>query len=278
LSGGLRLVWPVDSLLMPPHRARRRFSQNFLVDRNVIDRIVRAIDPKPGEHLLEIGPGFGALTAPLLERALTLQAVEIDRDAVRALQERFPADRLHVHCGDALKLDFASFGTGLRIVGNLPYHVSTLLLFRIDTASRFIRDCHFMLQKEVVDRMAAAPDTHDYGRLSVMLQYRWRIEPLFEVGPGSFRPQPKVRSAVVRMLPSAEPPHRAKDEAMFARVVTAAFGKRRKTLRNALREYLSEADLAGIGIDPQLRAETLGVEQFVRAADACLARLSVSSG
>lgn len=263
---------------MPLHHPRRRFSQNFLVDRNVIARIVRAIDPKPGQHLLEIGPGFGALTGPLLERLPAIDAVEIDRDAVRALQERFPAERLRVHCGDALKLDFASFGPGLRIVGNLPYHVSTPLLFCIDAASGCVTDCHFMLQKEVVERMAAAPDTQEYGRLSVMLQYRWQIKPLFDVSPGSFRPQPKVRSSVVRMVPYARPPYLAQDDAVFARIVKAAFTKRRKTLRNALRELLSDSDFAASGIDPQRRAETLGVEQFVLLADACLARLSASSG
>lgn len=263
---------------MPLHRPRRRFSQNFLVDRNVIARIVRAIDPKPGQRLLEIGPGFGALTGPLLECLPAIDAVEIDRDAVRALQERFPPERLRVHCGDALKLDFASFGSGLRIVGNLPYHVSTPLLFHIDAASGFVIDCHFMLQKEVVDRMAAAPDTLEYGRLSVMLQYRWQIEPLFDVSPGSFRPQPKVRSSVVRMFPYARPPYRAKDDALFAQVVKAAFSKRRKTLRNALREHLGDSDFGACGIDPQRRAETLGVEQFVLLADACAARLSASSG
>jgi 16S rRNA (adenine1518-N6/adenine1519-N6)-dimethyltransferase len=263
---------------LPTHRARRRFSQNFLVDRNVVERIVQAINPKPGDRVLEIGPGLGALTGPLLHRLLRLDSVEIDRDAAHALQARYPGSRLHVVVGDALKLDLSQYGPGLRLVGNLPYHVSTPLLFRVDAISRQVRDCHFMLQKEVVDRMAAAPDTAAYGRLSVMLQYRWRIESLFDVSPGSFRPPPRVRSTVVRMLPYARPLYPASDEAVFSRVVTAAFGKRRKTLRNALRDLIGDADLEAIGIDPGRRGETLGVSEFVRIADACVSALSVSSG
>lgn len=260
------------------HRPRRRFSQNFLVDRNVVERIVQAIDPKPGDHVLEIGPGLGALTGPLLDRLPRLDAVEIDRDAARDLQTRFPGDRLRIVIGDALRLDLSRYGPELRLVGNLPYHISTPLLFRVDSFSRQVRDCHFMLQKEVVDRMAAAPGTAAYGRLSVMLQYRWRIEPLFDVSPGCFRPQPRVHSTVVRMLPHARLPYPASDEAALFRVVTAAFGKRRKTLRNALRDLVSDTDLEAVGIDPGLRAETLGVGEFVRIADACVSGLSVSSG
>lgn len=249
------------------HTPRKRFGQNFLEDGEVIDRIMAAIRPRTGQRLVEIGPGLGALTAPLLREAGRLDVVEIDRDIVRLLRQKFPADALTVHEGDVLALDFCALGQGLRIAGNLPYNISTPLLFRLDGFAACIDDCHFMLQREVVERMAAAPSTPAYGRLSVMLQYRWDIEPLFDVSPTAFHPQPKVWSSVVRLLPHRALPHPAKDEAVLSRVVLAAFGQRRKTLRNALAGLVDEAELAAVGIDPGARGETLDVGAFVRIAN-----------
>ncbi|HWQ38042.1 MAG TPA: 16S rRNA (adenine(1518)-N(6)/adenine(1519)-N(6))-dimethyltransferase RsmA [Burkholderiales bacterium] len=269
---------PSSVLPHPPHRPRRRFSQNFLVDRDVVRRIVEAIDPRPGDTVVEIGPGLGALTTPLLERLPVLHAVEIDRDVAASLFQRFSPEKLRLHVGDALAFDFSSLGEALRVVGNLPYHICTPLLFRIDRLHAGVRDCHFMLQKEVVERMAARPGSPQYGRLSVMLQYRWGITSLFDVPPEAFRPRPKVWSSVVRLVPHAQLPCRAVDEAMLARLVGAAFAQRRKTLRNALRALLDEKAIAGCGVDPRLRAETLEVVQFVRLADAAAAQISASSG
>lgn len=254
------------------HRPRRRFSQNFLIDKTVVEAIVRAIMPQRSDRLLEIGPGLGALTASLLAAVDTMDAVEIDRYAVKELQRQF-GEHLKIHRGDALKFDFAGLGGNLRVVGNLPYHISTPLLFRMDAVVDQIHDCHFMLQREVVQRMAAQPDTADYGRLSVMLQYRWQIEPLFNVPAEAFRPQPKVWSAIVRMTPWPELPARAADEAVFARVVAAAFSQRRKTLRNALKLIAIDEDFAQCAVDPAARGETLGVADFVQIAD-CIASRS----
>lgn len=262
---------------MHTHRPRRRFSQNFLADRGIAERIVAAIDPRPGERIVEIGPGLGSLTAPLLQRTDVVHAVEIDRDAARALAAAFPADRLHLHVADVLEFDFSSLGRDLRVAGNLPYHISTPILFRIDSLHGQIRDCHFLLQREVVERMAAAPARAEYGRLSVMIQYRWRVQPLFDVAPGAFRPRPKVWSSLVRLVPRTVL-RRAADEAFFSRLVGAAFSQRRKTLRNALRAFLDETGIRSCGVDPQARGETLGVDEFVRLADAAFARLSASSG
>ena len=256
----------------PVHRPRRRFSQNFLVDKTVVVAIVRAIAPQRGDHVVEIGPGLGALTSSLLDAVDRIDAIEIDRDAVNELQKQF-GQRLNIHQADALKFDLAGLGENLRVVGNLPYHISTPLLFRMDAVFNRIRDCHFMLQREVVQRMAAQPDTKDYGRLSVMLQYRWHIESLFDVPPAAFRPQPKVWSSIVRMSPWTQQPARAADEALFARVVAAAFSQRRKTLRNALRLIASDEDFASCAIDPGARGETLGVGEFVRIADCVAFRL-----
>lgn len=249
------------------HIPRKRFGQNFLEDADVVERIVAAIRPRAGQRLVEIGPGLGALTAPLLREAARLEVVEIDRDIVRMLRARFPEEALAIHEGDALKVDFCALGEGLRIAGNLPYNISTPLLFRLDGFAACIADCHFMLQREVVDRMAAAPSTPAYGRLSVMLQYRWQVEPLFDVPPEAFRPQPKVWSSVVRLQPHPLPPHPVHDEAVLARVVAAAFGQRRKTLRNALATLVSEAELSALGIDPGARGETLAVAAFADIAN-----------
>ena len=245
------------------HVARKRFGQNFLVDRGVIARILDAIDPKPADEMVEIGPGLGALTGPLLERLKRLHAIELDRDLAARLRERYPPDRLVVHEGDALRFDFATLPAPLRVVGNLPYNVSTPLLFHLAGFSGRFVDLHFMLQREVVERMVAAPSTPEYGRLSVMLQYRFRMRKLFAVPAGAFRPAPKVESAVVRLLPLARPEAQASDEPLFAETVTRAFSHRRKTLRNALSGLATESDIRAAGIEPGLRAENLSVADFV---------------
>jgi 16S rRNA (adenine1518-N6/adenine1519-N6)-dimethyltransferase len=236
------------------HRARRRFSQNFLVDRAYIDRIVSAVAPSRDDHIVEIGPGLGALTEPLLDAACRIDVIEVDRDAARVLEGRFPGRNLTVHCTDFLTFDLASVGTDLRVVGNLPYHISTPILFAVDRCRDQVRDCTFMLQKEVVDRMIAAPASRDYGRLSVMLQCHWRIERLFDVPPS------------------------VSDAGLFYRIVEAAFSKRRKTLRNALREILTDADFEASGIDPGRRGETLSVAEFAMLADHAGKRFTSSSG
>jgi 16S rRNA (adenine1518-N6/adenine1519-N6)-dimethyltransferase len=249
------------------HLPRRRFGQNFLVDRAIIDRIVDAIAPRSGDLIVEIGPGLGALTGPLLEHLEHLHVVEIDRDIVARLERDYPSERLIVHAGDALAFDFAALGRKLRLVGNLPYNISTPLLFHIADQGSILRDGHFMLQKEVVDRMVAEPGGSEYGRLSVALQYRFAMAKLFEVPPEAFRPAPKVQSAVVRLAPHDPLPHPARDEALFAELVRRAFTQRRKTLRNALSPYLSAPELGDLGIDPGARPETLDVASWVRAAD-----------
>lgn len=249
------------------HKARKRFGQNFLSDPNILRKIVTAIRPRPDDVMVEIGPGLGAMTAPLLETLKHLHVVEIDRDLIARLKEEFPAGKLTIHAGDALKFDFGSLGEKIRVVGNLPYNISTPILFHLAAFASQVEDMHFMLQKEVVDRMAAEPGSDAYGRLSVMLQYRFMVERLFIVPPGAFRPAPKVDSAIVRLIPYATLPYPAKDEALFGRVVTAAFSQRRKTLRNTLRDFLTPDDWAATGIDPGLRAENLGVEQFVILAE-----------
>jgi dimethyladenosine transferase (EC 2.1.1.-) len=210
------------------HTPRKRFGQNFLIDDGIIHAIVNAIHPQAGETLVEIGPGLGALTKPLLERIAHLHAVELDRDIIARLQKAYPPERLTLHSGDALKFDFAELGNGLRIVGNLPYNISSPLLFRLMEFAAHISDMHFMLQKEVVERMVAAPSSHDYGRLSIMLQRRFHLEWLLDVPPTAFNPPPKVESAVVRLIPKTPAEIVALDEALFARVVLAAFSQRRK--------------------------------------------------
>lgn len=221
--------------------------------------------------MVEIGPGLGALTTPLARALDTLHVIELDRDIVKQLREQYADGKLVIHEGDALKFDFASLGKNLRarlrVVGNLPYNISTPLLFHLADHIACIRDIHVMLQKEVVERMVAAPGGSDYGRLSVMLQYRFDMEKVLDVGPEAFYPQPKVDSAVVRMLPRKVIEPAARDEAAFARIVTAAFSQRRKTLRNTLRNILQLADFEALGIDPGARAETLSVGDFVRIAN-----------
>jgi 16S rRNA (adenine1518-N6/adenine1519-N6)-dimethyltransferase len=249
-------------------RPKKRFGQHFLTDRHYLGRIVAAIDPKVGEPMVEIGPGSGLMTAELAPRVGRLHVVEIDRDLAAGLRARFPAEQVTVHEADALEFDFGSLPSPLRVVGNLPYNVSSPILFRMAGIADRLADCVFMLQKEVVDRMVAAPDTPDYGRLSVMLQYRFAMGMAFKVPPGAFTPPPKVDSAVVRMAPLPAGRLRARDEARFADVVAAAFGQRRKTLRNATRALVPAEAFEKAGIDPGRRGETLSVEEFVQLSDA----------
>ena len=239
------------------HRPRKRFGQHFLHDPAVLSRLVDAIAPRPGECIVEIGPGEGALTGPLLERAGRLEAIEVDRDLAAALASKLPPPKLTVHCADALDYDFGRFPAGMRLVGNLPYNISTPLLFHLARYAARVRDLHFMLQLEVVERMVAAPSTPAYGRLSVALQARFRMEKLFKVSKGAFRPPPQVESAVVRLVPL--PKMLDIDEDLLRR----AFSARRKQLRNAL----PGVDLARAGIDPQLRAENLSPEDYARISD-----------
>ena len=249
------------------HIPKKRFGQNFLTDQDIIRSLIEAIRPAPDDLMVEIGPGLGAMTQPLLKTLKHLHVVELDRDVVAWMEGHYPADKIAIHNIDALKFDFTSLGPKMRVVGNLPYNISTPILFHLLDNVDHIIDMHFMLQKEVVERMVAAPSTSEYGRLSVMLQYRLSMEYLITVPPEAFNPAPKVESAFVRAVPYAQPPHPAKDEALFAKIVSAAFGQRRKTLRNTLKGVLDDAGFAALGIDSQLRAENLGVEQFVAIAN-----------
>jgi len=252
------------------HRAKKQLGQHFLHDAGIIERIVRAIDPQPGDHLVEIGPGQGALTVPLLRRHGALTAIEFDRDLLPGLDRiRAEYGALEVINADVLAVDLGRLaGTKqIRLVGNLPYNISSPILFHALDHAAGIQDMHFMLQKEVVDRMAAGPGSKVYGRLSVMLQAFAQVTPLFEVPPGAFRPPPKVDSAIVRMLPRAAGSIGVDDAGMFSNVVKAAFAQRRKTLRNAL-SALADADTIGAaGVDPGARAEDIAVAQFVRLAN-----------
>lgn len=252
------------------HQARKRFGQHFLTDGGIIDAIVQAIAPASGQSMVEIGPGLAALTQPLVERLGRLTVIELDRDLALRLRLH---PQLEVIESDVLRVDFAPLCAaaaeqgGLRIVGNLPYNISTPLLFYLTEYIAHVRDIHVMLQKEVVERMVAAPDTSAYGRLSVALQYRFEMEKVLDVGPDAFYPQPKVDSAVVRMLPRVKREPAATDEALFARIVTTAFSQRRKTLRNTLRNILELADFEVLNIDAGARAETLSVSDFVQIAN-----------
>lgn len=250
---------------MPKHQAKKRFGQHFLSDAHIINLIIKHIQPKPDDQMLEIGPGLGALTKPILPMLNHLQVIEIDRDVINHLTH-IGGDKLTIHNVDALKVDLDKItdpDKPLRVIGNLPYNISTPLIFHLlETAPR-ISDMHFMLQKEVIDRITASPGTKDYGRLSVMVQYRCDTEYLFFVGPESFSPPPKVDSAVVKLIPWVEKPFTATDEAMLSNVVTQAFSQRRKTLRNTLKKLIDADQLITLGIDPTQRAETLSVSQFV---------------
>lgn len=248
-------------------QAKKALGQHFLVDNHYIQRIVAAIRPAAGERMVEIGPGPGALTRPLLDALEHLDVVELDRDMVARLEAEFPAGRLTIHRADALRFAFGDLGPDLRVVGNLPYNISSPLLFHLAEYAPRIRDMVFMLQKEVVDRMAAAPATPDYGRLSVMLQARFRVDKLFTVPPGAFRPPPKVDSAIVRLVPLAPEAVPYLDHALFAEVVARAFGQRRKTLRNTLKGLADEAAFSALDIDPGRRGETLTVAEFAALAN-----------
>jgi 16S rRNA (adenine1518-N6/adenine1519-N6)-dimethyltransferase len=243
--------------LPPP---RKRFGQHFLHDPRVLSRIVAAIGPQRDDRMVEIGPGEGALTRPLLEHVDILDVIEIDRDLAAKLAGQFSADRVRVHCADALAFDFSGLPAGMRVVGNLPYNISTPLLFHLARYAGRVRDMHFMLQREVVERMAAAPSSAAYGRLSVSLQARFRVKKLFNVAGGAFRPPPKVESALVRLEPRADRLQINED------LLRKAFSARRKTLKNAL----PGVDLAALGIDPGLRPENLSPDDYARISAACV--------
>jgi len=253
---------------MKQHQARKRFGQNFLTDSSVIDRIIQSINPKADERLVEIGPGLGALTCPLLQRTGKLDVIELDRDIIPKLQLNCGTrGDLTVHQCDVLKFDFNDLfeeGTNLRLIGNLPYNISTPIIFHLVNYAQHIHDMHFMLQKEVVQRLGAAPGSSDYSRLSVMTQYYFKVSPLFLVPPEAFSPRPKVDSAIVRLRPHKTPPVNIHDEAAFRKMVTQAFSQRRKTLRNVLKTQCSVAQIEAAELDPGQRAEQLSLQQFAR--------------
>lgn len=256
---------------MTGHRPRKRFGQNFLVDQHVVGRIISAIAPTADDHIIEIGPGQGALTLPLARSGARLTLIELDRDLAARLEQHPELADAKLLQADALKVDFGELGGGeaLRVVGNLPYNISTPLLFHVLETAGSMVDAHFMLQSEVVDRMQAAPGNRTYGRLSVMLQQALDVERLFAIGAGAFRPAPRVESAMVRLRPRAVPA-RIEDRAWFDRLVRAAFAKRRKQLGNALRDLVTADTLSDCGIDPSRRAETLSPDDFAALANASL--------
>lgn len=251
------------------HIPRKRFGQNFLTDDTVLHNIIRAIDPQPQDTMVEIGPGLAAMTKLLLQGVNQMHVVELDRDLVERLKKNFDPKKLIVHSADALQFDFSSIpvpaGSKLRVVGNLPYNISSPLLFHLAEMAPYVQDQHFMLQKEVVERMVAGPGSKTYGRLSVMLQWRYRMELMFIVPPTAFEPPPRVESAIVRMIPIAEP--LPCDQGKLERVVLKAFSQRRKVIRNCLAGMFAESDLLEVGIDPQLRPETIPLAQYVALAN-----------
>jgi len=255
---------------MNASRAKKRFGQHFLRDQTIIHRIVTALAAKHEDHVVEIGPGRGALTVELAKQLPHVDAVELDRDLLAYLPTIIPPDKLTVYPADALKFDFCRLcgpGQKLRLVGNLPYNISTPLLFRLLDQSNCVQDMLFMLQKEVVQRLAARPGGKEYGRLSVMIQYRCRVEQLFDVAPGAFSPPPKVHSAVVRLVPRTTPAVAVQDVNHFADVVRLAFSSRRKTLRNNLKGLISAERLVALDVDPTRRAETLTLEEFAKLSN-----------
>jgi 16S rRNA (adenine1518-N6/adenine1519-N6)-dimethyltransferase len=253
------------------HRARKRFGQNFLTDSTIIDRIVMAINPGIDDHLIEIGPGLGALTCPLIKQTGKLDVIELDRDIIPKLRLNCGLQgELNIHNVDVLKYDFSELYDGehkLRIVGNLPYNISTPIIFHLVKYADMIRDMHFMLQKEVVQRLAAAAGTADYSRLSVMAQLHFRVTPLFLVPPEAFNPRPKVESAIVKLVPHSEPPVQIDDRQVFDRLISQAFSQRRKTIRNVLKKICTEAQLEEADIDPGHRTETIDLQRFARLAN-----------
>lgn len=263
------------------HRARKRFGQNFLHDRHWIERIAKAVNATEGDDIVEIGPGQAALTRELIAGAGKVRAVEIDRDLAAWLKETFP-ESLSLIEADALTLDWTQVAKNdnLRVVGNLPYNISSPLLFKLLEAADHVKDQHFMLQKEVVDRMVAQHGSKTYGRLSVMLQWRYRMQKLFDVPPGAFNPPPKVMSSVVRMIPMAKEEVPSVDFELFSSVVANAFSQRRKTIRNALSALLSSEEISACDVDPGARAEALPLDAFVRLAQKAeaLGRKAVTPG
>jgi 16S rRNA (adenine1518-N6/adenine1519-N6)-dimethyltransferase len=257
---------------MPSHVARKRFGQHFLVDAHYVRAILDAIDARPGDNMVEIGPGLGALTRALIGACGRITAIEIDRDLAAHLSEEFGRDTFSLEIADALEFDYSTLGRDLRVVGNLPYNISSPLLFHLAQFAGIVRDITVMLQREVVQRMAARPATAEYGRLSVMLQAKFSIERLLVVPAGAFRPPPKVESAVARLVPLGESRPHIDDETLFAALVSAAFGQRRKTLRNALSTLAGAGDLEREGIDPGARGETLSVGDYVRVANSLAAK------
>jgi 16S rRNA (adenine1518-N6/adenine1519-N6)-dimethyltransferase len=252
---------------MAQHQARKRFGQHFLVDEGVVEAIVRAIAPARDDIVVEIGPGLSALTGPLLQRLDHLSAVEIDRDLAQRLRKQHAPERLTVVEADALSVDFSQFGENLRVVGNLPYNISSPILFHLMPAAGHVRDQHFMLQREVIDRMVAEPASSDYGRLSVMLQSRYRMDKLFDVPPEAFDPPPRVVSAVVRMVPLPADRLRPRSEAALEQVVARAFAQRRKMLRRALGDWAALVPWDALDIAPTARAEEISVDRFIGLAD-----------
>ncbi len=251
------------------HRAKKRFGQNFLSDPGIINRIIQSINPKPGQRLIEIGPGLGALTCPILDLVGEMDVIELDRDIVPKLQLNCGLDavqnnQLRIHNVDVLQFDFTElqYAEPLRIIGNLPYNISTPIIFHLVEHSQLIMDMYFMLQKEVVLRLAAKPDTSNYSRLSVMAQYYFQVDALFLVPAESFEPIPKVESAIVRLVPHKDKPVKVNDDKAFAKLVTLAFSQRRKTLRNVLKDVCSASQLQSIDIDPACRAQSLNLQQF----------------
>ncbi len=248
------------------HKARKRFGQNFLHDQNIIDSILSYIQAKQGEHFVEIGPGQGALTEPLLKEKIDLDIVELDRDLVHILNNKFQhQENIRIHSADALTFDFSTLvkkDQTLRIIGNLPYNISTPLLFHLLESASYIEDMHFMLQKEVVNRICAEPGSKKYGRLSVMIQYYCDTELIFDVPPESFDPVPKVMSAIVKLIPHPRPPVIIDDITKLNKVVTTAFSQRRKTIRNSLKTLISEEQLTALDINPALRAESITLSEY----------------
>jgi 16S rRNA (adenine1518-N6/adenine1519-N6)-dimethyltransferase len=253
------------------HRPRKRFGQNFLHDVSVIHKILAVVHPEPGQHLVEIGPGKGALTEPLLHAGIKLDVIELDRDLVAHLQQKFQRqDNLCIHSADALLFDFSKLaqdGQKLRILGNLPYNISTPLLFHLLSKAEMIEDMHFMLQKEVVDRICAEPGSKKYGRLSVMLQYYCTAERIFDVDPESFSPAPKIMSVIVNLTPHATPPVVVDNMLDFEQIVVQAFSQRRKTLRNPLKKWFTAEEILTLSIDPGLRAEAVTLDEFARLSN-----------
>lgn len=254
------------------HRARKRFGQNFLHDPSIIQRILSSLQLSAHQHWVEIGPGKGALTGPLLNEKVNLDVVELDRDLVIFLNKRFKhVDNLVIHSADALSFDFSALASDhkpLRIIGNLPYNISTPLMFHLLNYAEYIEDMYFMLQKEMVDRICALPGSKKYGRLSVMMQYHCTADYLFAVEPESFDPRPRVMSAIVKLTPHAEPPVSVNDIGLLNELVAQAFSQRRKTIRNSLSKFLFEQEITALGINPGLRAEDLSLEDFATLSNA----------